>query len=219
MDHRETPPRRCRNAHLIAALTELVGRLAAEAGAVHASIATASPAQADVPVDALVELSRSARRWLDDACARDRAKWPLAAAQEEARKQALAAWCAEAKRLAGEVPGQRNAGDPSARESAEMALATAGADFLALMADDPSRAVEQAREWADAGEYTVRHVLDEATAEAVLAGLRALPAEEHASDPSMAVSACMQAVRHFALAVLVASVELEDAPARTWTTS
>lgn len=221
----ELPARRRRHARLIATLTSLIGDCAAAAGAVYEPIAEAPPEQTGVPVNLwpLAGLSLSASSRLDQARAQDAARWPAVVAKEqEDDGRTFAARCAaaEAERVLSEAgadeadrPGPAGAIPlPTVPQFAAMALAGVGADFLTALLDDPEQAIKQLREAASTGEFTVDQILDEAADTAVLAGLLALhkAQRESDSDPSTAAEGCLAATRHFALAVSVASADVEE---------
>lgn len=216
------PARRRRHARLIATLTDLIGDCAAAASAVYGPIADAPPEQANVPVDLwpLNALSHSASTRLDDARAQDVARWPAVVAKEkEDDQRTFAARCAtaEAEQVLHEAafgaadrpqpPGAIPL--PTASQSAAMALAGVGADFLTELLDDPEQAISQVREMAGTGAFTADQILDEAADTAILSGLLALREAQRQSDPSTAAEGCLAASRHFALAGSVASADVE----------
>ncbi|MFE2498963.1 hypothetical protein ACFXKS_34135 [Streptomyces scopuliridis] len=65
------------------------------------------------------------------------------------------------------------------------------------------------RELMVCGELAADDVLDEAVDSAVLTGLLALQEARTASDPSTAAELCLSAVPHIALAVTLASADLD----------
>ncbi|MGW0844288.1 hypothetical protein ACWD26_29945 [Streptomyces sp. NPDC002787] len=219
------PARRRRHARLIATLTDLIGDCAAAASAVYGPIADAPPEQANVPVDLwpLNALSHSASTRLDAARAQDVARWPAVVAKEkEDDQRTFAARCATAE--AEQVLHEAAFGDasdrpqppgaiplPTAPQSAAMALAGVGADFLTELLDDPEQAISQVREMAGTGAFTADQILDEAADTAVLSGLLALREAQRESDPSTAAEGCLAASRHFALAVSVVSADVDEA--------
>lgn len=177
-----------------------------------------------MPVDLwpLNALSHSASIRLDAARAQDVTRWPAAVAQEkEDDQRTFAARCATAE--AEQVLHQVEFGDdsespqppgliplPTAPQSATMALAGVGADFLTELLDDPEQAINRVREMADTGTFTVNQILDEAADTAVLSGLLALREAQRKSDPSAAAEGCLTASRSFALAVSVASADVDE---------
>ncbi|MEV4505994.1 hypothetical protein [Streptomyces klenkii] len=217
------PSRRRRHARLIATLTDLIGDCAAAAGAVYRPVADAPPEQVDVPVDLwpLSALSLSASTRLDVARAQDAARWPTAVVQEqEDQQRTFAARCAAAE--GEQILYEAEFGDTSGRpqppgviplstvlQSAAMALAGAGADFLTELLDDPEQAISRLHETAATGEFTTKEILDEATDMAVMSGLMSLREAQRMPAPSTAAEGCLAASRSFALAVFVASAEAE----------
>ena len=213
--------RRRRHATLIATLTDLVGQCAAAAGAVYRPIAEAPPEQMDVIVSLrpIIELSsESVGMQLDEARAEDSARWPsIDTAEKEADERTFVARCAasEAESVLARLeeacvgsPGPIP--PPTAPQSAFQALVCVGMDFLAVLLEDPQRAIDQARKAAATGEFTVDQILDEATDTVILAGLLDLHGAGNECDPSKAAEACLAASRHFTLAVTLASADVEE---------
>jgi hypothetical protein len=200
------PARRRRHARLIAALTQLIGACAEAAGTVYRPIAAAPPDQEGVEVNLLpcLQVSLSTAPLLDKGPSRGRR--PVAGrrgAGTGGGRGTFAARCALA--AAGEVfqpdgpPGQ----------AAAMELASAGEDVAARWRHDPEDAVALVRELVAGGEFTADEVLDDAVDSAVLAGLLTLQEVRDASDPSAAAELCLHAVPHIALAVTLASADLD----------
>ncbi|MDT0323169.1 hypothetical protein [Streptomyces millisiae] len=220
----DMPARRRRHARLIATLTQLIGDCAAAAGEVYGPIADAPPEQAGVAVSrrAIAELSVSASIRLDDARAEDATRWPTVVAQEEAdSRRTFAARCvtAELEQVLNDVGfGAGDHPQPldaealvTAPQSAAMRRAGVGGDFLVALLEDPEQAVIWVRGVAASGEFTVDQILDEAVDTAMLSGLISLRKAQSEADPSTAAEGCLAASRHFALAVSVASADLEEA--------
>ncbi|MGW4186226.1 hypothetical protein ACWEK2_29155 [Streptomyces albidoflavus] len=202
----DLPARRRRNARLIAALTQLIGACAEAAGAVYRLIAAAPPDQEGVEVDLLpcLQVSLSAAPLLDMARAEDDARWPAAVARERAAAgRTFAARCALA--AAGEVFEP----DGPHGQAAAMELASAGEDVAARWRHDPQEAAALVQELVASGEVTVDELLDDAVDFAVLTGLLTLHEVRTASDPSAAAELCVHAVPHMALAVTLASADLD----------
>ncbi|WP_461009672.1 hypothetical protein [Streptomyces capparidis] len=212
----DLPARRRRHARLIAALAELIGACADAAGAVYRPIAAALPDQeaVEVAVRPCIQVSGAAAVLLDRARAEDDARWLAAVARErtEARRT-YAARCvvAEAQGLAEQVgpSGAHGVPLPTVHQSAAMDLVSAGDEVAALWRRDPEEAVALVRELVAGGELAPDEVLDEAVDSAVLTGLLALQEARAVSDPSTAAELCLSAVPHFALAVALASVDLD----------
>ncbi|MEE6269109.1 hypothetical protein V2E29_26170 [Streptomyces diastatochromogenes] len=208
-DRLDLPARRRRNARLIVALTQLIGACADAAGTVYQPIAAAPPCQDTVEVALMpcIQVSLSAALLLDVARAEDDTRWPAAVARErhEARRT-YAARCAVA--AAGELiepDGPLGAHG----QAAAMELASAGDDVAARWRHDPEQAVALVRELVASGEFTEDEVLDDAVDSAVLTGLLALQEVRTASDPSTAAELCLSATAHIALAVTLASADLD----------
>ncbi|MFJ3848356.1 hypothetical protein ACIPV3_30260 [Streptomyces albidoflavus] len=205
----DLPARRRRNARLIAALTQLIGACAEAAGTVYRLIAAAPPDQEGVEVDLLpcLQVSVSAALLLDVARAEDDARWPAAVERERAASgRTFAARCALA--AAGEVLKPDGPLGPHGLAAA-MELASAGDDVAARWRHDPEEAVALVQELVASGEYTVDELLDDAVDSAVLTGLLTLQEVRTASDPSAAAELCVHAVPHMALAVTLASADLD----------
>ncbi|MEV6750504.1 hypothetical protein AB0N21_40355 [Streptomyces sp. NPDC051080] len=212
----DLPARRRRHARLIAALTTLIGACAEAAGAVYQPIAAASPGTEDVEVNVLpcVQVSLTAAALLDRARAEDDARWPAAMAWERAQAQrTYAARCALAQ--AQEVverddpPSRNDVPLPTVEQAAAMDLVSAGTEVTARWRTDPEEAVALVHELAAGGELAVDEILDEAVDAAALTGLLALQEARTAPDPSTAAELCLNAVSHIALAVTLASADLD----------
>lgn len=214
-DRLDLPARRRRHARLIAALTELIGACAEAASAVYWPIATAPPCQEAVEVDLLParKVAGSAAILLDHARAEDRARWSAAVTweQEAATRTYAALAVAAAQDLAEQAgpPGEHGLPLPTAHQSAAMGLASAGDEVAARWRTDPEEAIALVRELVASGEHDVGEVLDSAVDSAVLTGLLALQEARTTSDPSTAAELCLSAVPHVALAVTLASADLD----------
>lgn len=216
-DHLELPARRRRHARLIAALTTLIGACADAAGAVYEPIAAAPPGQEGVAVDLmpLRKVATSAAALLDFARDEDDARWPAAVAREQAQaRRTYAARCAvaAAQELAeqqGDSPGEHGVKVPTVEQSSAMDLVSAGDEVAAQWRHDPEGAAAVVRELVAGGEFAADEVLDEAADSAVLTGLLALQQAATASDPSAAAELCLNAVPYIALAVALASADLD----------
>lgn len=90
-----------------------------------------------------------------------------------------------------------------------MDLVSAGTEVTARWRTDPDEAVALVHELAADGELAVDEILDEAVAAAALTGLLALQEAHTALDPSMTAELCLSAVSHIALAVSLASTDLD----------
>ncbi|MFJ7258205.1 hypothetical protein ACIQWV_38185 [Streptomyces sp. NPDC098085] len=151
---------------------------------------------------------------LDLARAEDDARWPIAVAweREEARRT-YAARCAvaEAQELAEQAgpPGEHGVPLPTVHQSAATDLASVGDKVAAQWLTDPEEAATVLRGLVASGELAADDVLDEAVDSAVLPGLLALQEVRAASDPSTAAELCLSAVPHIALAVTLASADLD----------
>ncbi|MFF9025627.1 hypothetical protein [Streptomyces eurythermus] len=208
-DRLDLPARRRRNARLIAALTQLIGACAEAAGAVYQPIATAPPGQEAVEVNLLscIQVSLSAALLLDAARAEDDAWWPAAVARERAAaRRTFAARCAVAAAVDAMEPDEPLGGHGQA---AAMELVSAGEDVAACWRHDPEQAVALVQELVASGEFTEDEVLDDAVDCAVMLGLLTLQEVRTASDPSAAAELCLSAVSHIALAVTLASADLD----------
>ncbi|MEV6676227.1 hypothetical protein AB0N09_05070 [Streptomyces erythrochromogenes] len=220
----ETPARRRRNARLIATLTELIGDCAQAAGSVYRPIADTAPEQSGVAVNLvpIAVLSAAAGPRLDASRAEDAARWPDFVAREAKEEQrTFEARCAaaEAEKVLTDVlfgqdeemlPGPGSVALPTAPRSAAMAPAGIGGDFLVDFVDDPEVAINNLRAAVSTGEFTAGQILDEAVDNAVLAGLLALREAQGQREPSSAAETCLMATRQFAMAVTLASADLED---------
>ncbi|BDT39468.1 hypothetical protein [Streptomyces yaizuensis] len=211
----DLPARRRRHARLIAALTELIGACAEAARAVYWPLATAPPGQDAVTVDLmpLKKLSRSAPLLLDHARGEDRARWPTAVAREQeaaARTDAARHVVARAQDFLKGPPGPPGAVPlPTAEHAAAAELISAGDEVAASWRRDPEQAVALVRELAAAGELSVDEILDAAVESTMLTGLVALNDAPDAPDPSAAAERCVRATPYLALAVTLASVDLD----------
>jgi hypothetical protein len=215
-DRLDLPARRRRHARLIAALTTLIGACAEAAGAVYQPIAAASPGQEAVEVNLLpcLQVSLSAASLLDLARGEDQARWPAVVAWERREsRRTYAARCAvaAAQELTEEAdpPGEHGVPLPTVEQTAAMDLVSAGTEVAAQWRADPKAAVALVHELAAGGELAVDEVLDEAVDAAVLTGLLALLEARTAPDPSTAAELCLSAVPHIALAVTLASADLD----------
>ncbi|MFI9630811.1 hypothetical protein [Streptomyces sp. NPDC052042] len=212
----DLPARRRRHARLTAALTTLIGACAEAAGAVYQPIAAASPGTEDVEVNVLpcVQISLTAAALLDRARAEDDARWSSALEWERAQAQrTYAARCAVAQAQEvveqGDPPGPNDVPLPTAEQAAAMDLVSAGTEVTARWRTDPEEAVALVHELAAGGDLVVDEILDEAVDAAALTGLLALQEARTAPDPSTAAELCLSAVSHIALAVTLASADLD----------
>ncbi|MDT0310259.1 hypothetical protein RM780_25380 [Streptomyces sp. DSM 44917] len=98
---------------------------------------------------------------------------------------------------------------PTVEQAAAMDLAGAGGLVAERWRHDPQEAAALVLQLAAGGELAAGEVLDEAVDAAVLAGLLALQEARGASDPSTAAELCLAAVPHLALAVTLASADLD----------
>ncbi|MFE9406859.1 hypothetical protein ACFYNY_34690 [Streptomyces sp. NPDC006530] len=215
-DRLDMPARRRRHARLIAALTTLIGACAEAAGAVYQPIAAAPPGQGAVEVNLLPchQVSLSAALLLDLARSEDEAGWSAVVAwerQESRRTYAARCAVAAAQELIEEAdpPGEHGVPLPTVEQAAAMDLVSAGTEVAAQWRADPEAAVVLVHELAAGGELAVDEILDEATDAAVLTGLLALHEARTAPDPSTAAELCLGAVPHIALAVALASADLD----------
>ncbi|WEH37261.1 hypothetical protein PZB75_30190 [Streptomyces sp. AM 4-1-1] len=212
----DLPARRRRHARLIAALTTLIGACAEAAGAVYQPIAAASPGTENVEVNVLpcVQVSLTAAALLDRARAEDDARWPAVMAWERAQAQrTYAARCAVAQAQEfmeqSDLSGQNGVPLPTVEQAAAMDLVSAGTEVTARWRTDPEEAVALVHELAAGGELAVDEILDEAVDAAAVTGLLALQKARTAPDPSTAAELCLSAVSHIALAVTLASADLD----------
>ncbi|MFD3819794.1 hypothetical protein ACFWRZ_32435 [Streptomyces rubiginosohelvolus] len=213
------PARRRRHARLIAALSTLIGACAEAAGEVYGPIAAAPPDQEAVPVETLscIRVALSAPLLLDLARSEDEARWPEAVVREEAAsRRTYAARCAladahDAAHRAGRGPGRGPVPLPGVEQGAVMELVSAGDEVAACWRDDPERVVALVRELTAGGELVVDEVLDAAVDAMVVCGLLALAEArtEATVDPSAAAEQCLAAVPYLALAVALASADLD----------
>ncbi|SEE58723.1 hypothetical protein SAMN04490357_7662 [Streptomyces misionensis] len=219
-DHLALPARRRRHARLISTLTTLIGGCADAAGDVYGPIAAAPPEQSGVPVslEKSLQLSLSAPLLLDQAVQQDAARWPSAVLHEQATaRRTFAARCALAsaeQALHGTEQDQRSTPGtvppPTVPQSAALDLAELGEAVLTHWAADREEAVALVERAVAGGEYTAHEILDEATDVAVLAGVLALHDMRGQTDPSAAAECCLLAARHYALAISLASADLDD---------
>ncbi|MDV9202483.1 hypothetical protein, partial [Streptomyces sp. Wh19] len=186
------------------------------AGAVYRPIAAAPPGQEAVKVNLLpcIQVSLSAGLLLDRARAEDDARWPTAVARErQETRRTYAARCAvaQAQQVAEQVdpPGEHGVPLPTVHQAAVMDLTGAGDEMAARWRNDPQEAAAWLSELVAGGELAADEVLDQAVDSAVLTGLLALQEARTASDPSTAVELCLSAVPHIALAVTLASADLD----------
>jgi hypothetical protein len=163
-----------------------------------------------------VQVSLTAATLFDRARAEEDARWPAAAAREqEVARRTYAARCAVA--YAQEVvdplvpgpSGPQAVALPTVEQSAAMDLVSAGDEVAARWREDPQEAAALVRELVAGGELTAGEVLDQAVDASVLAGLLALQQARAASDPSTAAELCLGAVPHIALAITLASADLD----------
>ncbi|MFD9419479.1 hypothetical protein ACFWC9_32905 [Streptomyces goshikiensis] len=151
---------------------------------------------------------------LDLARDEDRALWPAVVAwerQESGRTYAARCAVAAAQELTEEAdpPGEHGMPLPTVEQTAAMDLVSAGSEIAAQWWADPEAAVALVHELAASGELGVDEILDEAVSAAVLTGLLALQEARTAPDPSTAAELCLSAVSHIALAVILASADLD----------
>ncbi|MET8889825.1 hypothetical protein [Streptomyces griseus] len=212
----DLPARRRRHARLIAALTTLIGECAEAAGAVYQPIAAASPGTEDVEVNVLpcIQVSLAAADLLDRARAEDDARWPAAMAWERAQAQrTYAARCAVAQAKEsveqGDLSGRNDAPLPSVEQAAAMDLVSAGSEVTLRWRTDPEDAVALVHELAAGGELAVDEILDDAVDAAALTGLLVLQGARTAPDPSTAAELCLSAISHIAIAVSLASADVD----------
>ncbi|MFG3532900.1 hypothetical protein ACGF8B_40310 [Streptomyces sp. NPDC047917] len=109
----------------------------------------------------------------------------------------------------GDPPGQDGVPLPTVEQAAAMDLVSAGTEVTARWRTDPEEAVALVHELAAGGELDVDEILDEAVDAAALTGLLALQEARTAPDPSTAAELCLSAVPHIALAVILASADLD----------
>ncbi|MFJ2675097.1 hypothetical protein [Streptomyces sp. NPDC087525] len=212
-DHLELPARRRRHARLIAALTELIGACADAASAVYSPLATAPPGREAVTVDLmpLRKVTLTAAILLDRARDEDTDRWPAAVAREQetaARTYAARCVVTRAQDLL-EEPGVPGVPVPAAEQAAEAELISAGDAVAAQWRHDPEQAVALVRELAAGGEFSVDEILDAAVDSTVLTGLVALQGGVDAADPSATAEQCVGGVPYLALAVALASIDLD----------
>ncbi|MGQ4732579.1 hypothetical protein ACUN3E_33610 [Streptomyces sp. Ju416(a)] len=214
------PARRRRHARLIAALTVLIGECAEAAGEVYGPIAVAPPDQEAVVVETLscIRVAMSAPLLLDMARSEDDGRWPEAVVREDAASwRTYAARCALAEAHDAVVhrtasnPGQGPVPLPTVESGARMDLVSAGDEVAACWRDDPEQAVALVRELTAGGELAVDEVLDAAVDATVVCGLLALAEARTTAtaDPSAAAELCLAAAPHLALAVALASVDID----------
>ncbi|WP_069751897.1 hypothetical protein [Streptomyces sp. EN16] len=211
------PARRRRHARLIAALTNLIGARAEAAGEVYGPIAATPPDQEAVEVQMLscTRVAMSGPLLLDLARSQDTARWPDAAAQEDAAsRRTYAARCAlaEAQDAVHQLgPDRGPVPLPTAGQGATMDLVGAGDEVAACWRRDPQEAADLVLELTADGELAVDEVLDAAADTVVVTGLLALTEARTAAttDPSTAAEPCLAAIPHLALAVTLASADLD----------
>ncbi|MEV2262782.1 hypothetical protein AB0J13_29455 [Streptomyces anulatus] len=211
------PARRRRHARLIAALASLIGACAEAAGEVYGPVAAAPPEQEAVETSVLscVRVAMSGPLLLDMARSEDDARWPDEVERQQAvSRRTYAARCAlaDAQDAVHRVgPGRGPVPLPTAEQGAMMELVSAGDEVAACWRRDPQEAAALVLELTAGGELAVDEVLDAAVDAATVTGLLAL-SEARAtatSDPSMAAELCLVAVPYFALAVTLASADLD----------
>ncbi|WP_059006759.1 hypothetical protein [Streptomyces specialis] len=229
-DRLDRPARRRRHARLLLALTELIGACAEAAGAVYGPIAAAPPGQEAVTTDLMpcIKVSLSAATLLDRARAEDEARWPAAVERErEEARRTYAARCAVAQAqalleefseeegfsdkegLVEKEPGPSGVPVPTAQQATDAELISAGDEVAAQWLTDPEQAVARVRELTVGGELAASEILDQAVDSAVLSGLLALQGARTTPDPSTAAEQCVAATPYLALAVTLASVDLD----------
>lgn len=179
-------------------------------------IAAASPGAKDVEVTVwpCTQVSLTAATLLDRARAEDDARWPAAMAWERAQAQrTYAARCAVAQAQEfmeqDGLSGQDGVPLPAVGQAAAIDLVSAGTEVTARWRIDPEEAVALVHELAAGGELAVDEILDEAVDAAAVTGLLALQEARTAPDPSTAAELCLSAVSHIALAVTLASADLD----------
>lgn len=160
------------------------------------------------------QVSLSAALLLDLARTEDDNRWPAAGARErEEAQRTYAARCAvaQAKELTEQAdpPGVHGVPLPTVEQAAAMDLVSAGDDVAACWRHDLRQAIVLVRELVASGEFTADEVLNDAVDSAVLAGLLTLQEVRTASDPSTAAELCLSTVPHIALAVTLASADLD----------
>ena len=162
----------------------------------------------------IIQVSLTAALLLDRARAEDDVRWPAAAARErEESGRTYAARCAvaQAQELAdpSDPPGEHGVPLPTVEQSAALDRVAAGDEVAVRWRADPAEAVALVRQLVAGGELAVDEVLDEAVDATVGTGLLALQQARTASDPSMAAELCLGAVPYIALAVTLASADLD----------
>ncbi|MFD5694406.1 hypothetical protein [Streptomyces rubiginosohelvolus] len=213
------PARRRRHARLIAALTTLIGACTEAAGEVYGPIAAAPPDQEGVEVQTLscIRVGMSAPLLLDLARSEDATRWPDAVVREvAASRRTYAARVAladahDAAHRTASGPGRGPVPPPSAESGAWMELVSAGDEVAACWRDDPQQAAALVRELTAGGELVVDEVLDAAVDAMVVCGLLALAEARTMAtvDPSAAAELCLTATPYLALAVTLASADLD----------
>lgn len=130
----------------------------------------------------------------------------MAREQAEARRT-YAARCAVAQAHQPGAPGSVPL--PTVEQSAAMNLAPAGDEVAERWRHNPPEAIDLVRELRAGGELSPGEVLDAAVDAAVLTGLLALQQVRTAPDPSTMAERCPGAAPHLALAVALASADLD----------
>ncbi|WNF25329.1 hypothetical protein RI138_00115 [Streptomyces sp. C11-1] len=157
----------------------------------------------------------SAPLLLDLARSEDAARWPGAVVRQEATaRRTYAARCAltdarDAVRRAATDRGLVPL--PTVDQGARTELVEAGDRVAWCCRDDSEEAVALVRELTADGEFVADEVLDAAADTMVVNGLLALSEARTAvtADPSKAAEWCLAAVPHRALAVTLASADID----------
>ncbi|MFF2957266.1 hypothetical protein ACFVVU_38770 [Kitasatospora sp. NPDC057965] len=160
----------------------------------------------------VVYLGHTAAPLLEAARAEDEARWPAAVARERerARRTSAARVALARAQVIVEEPGVSwPVPLPSVERSAVVDLAGAGGEVAELWRDDQAKAAGLVRELAAGGEFTAVEVLDAALDAAIGAALPALAEAGTASNPSMMAEHCLGAVPCLALAVALASADID----------
>lgn len=183
------------------------------AGAVYWPIAVAPPGQDAVTVDLMPvkRVALSAAALLDHARDEDDARWPAVVAreqQEDARTYAARCVVARAQELVEET-GPPGVPLPTVEQAAAMDLAGAGDEVAEQWQRDPQQAVVLVHELVAGGEFSVDEVLDAAVDATMLTGLLPLHEVGSATDPSAAAELCVGAVPYLALAMALATADLD----------
>lgn len=180
-------------------------------------IAIAPPDQEGVEVQTLscMRVALSGPLLLDIARSEDAARWPGEVAREDAAaRRTYAARCALAEAqdaVHGRGPDRGPVPLPTAGQGAAMELVSAGGEVAARWRGDPAEAAALVLELTAGGELSVDEVLDAAVDAAAVCGLLVLAEARTTatSDPSTAAELCLTAVSHLALAVALASADLD----------